>query len=148
MKLRLVNRSNLGIERIYTALLVEGKEPPLIEDLGEVFRLTLRASELSPSFRVFVSEVEKQGIYLGVDHLLILQYLLRHAEIESFVWPGFVNVHRYKPVKSCRKWRGSSATLTGEEAAGERTGLCDPGFTGRWSHREILVAIEGLIGRR
>lgn len=83
VRLRLVNRSNLGIERIYRALLVEGKEPPLIEDIGEVFRLTLRASGLSPSFRVFVSEAENQGINLGVDHLLILQYLLRHAEIES-----------------------------------------------------------------
>ena len=83
VRLRLVNRSNLGIERIYTSLLVEGKEPPVIEDLGDAFRLTLRASGLSPSFRIFVSEAEKQGMYLGVDHLLILQYLLRHAEIES-----------------------------------------------------------------
>ena len=84
VRLRLVNRSNLGIQRIYKALLVEGKEPPTIEDLGEVFRITLRASQLSPEFRAFVAEEEeKKGRRLSVDHLLVLQHFLRHPEIDT-----------------------------------------------------------------
>ena len=82
VRLRLVNRSNLGIQRMYTSLLIEGKEPPVIEDLGEAFRLTLRASALSPAFRAFVAEEGRRGINLAVDDLLVLQHLLRHAEIE------------------------------------------------------------------
>jgi ATP-dependent DNA helicase RecG len=83
VRLRLVNRSNVGIQRIYKALLVEGKEPPVIEDLGDVFRITFRASKLSPEFRAFVAEEEKKGTSLTVDHLLVLQHLLRHPEIDS-----------------------------------------------------------------
>ena len=83
VRLRLINRSNLGIQRMYTALLIEGKEPPSIEDLGDAFRLTLRASKLSPAFRAFVAEEGKRGVDLSVDHLLVLQHLLRHPEIDS-----------------------------------------------------------------
>ena len=83
VRLRLINRSNLGIQRMYSALLIEGKEPPVIEDLGDAFRLTFRASKLSPSFRTFVAEEGQRGIYLSVDHLLVLQHLLRHPEIDT-----------------------------------------------------------------
>jgi len=83
VRLRLINRSNLGIQRMYTALLIEGKETPIIEDLGEAFRLTLRASKLSPPFRAFVAEEGKRGVDLSVDHLLVLQHMLRHPEIDS-----------------------------------------------------------------
>lgn len=83
VRLRLINRSNLGIQRMYTALLIEGKEPPSIEDLGDAFRLTLRASKLSFAFRAFVAEEGKRGVDLDLDHLLVLQHLLRHPEIDS-----------------------------------------------------------------
>jgi len=83
VRLRLVNRSNLGIPRIFASLLVEGKEPPLIEEVGESVRLTLRASDLSAPFRAFVAEEGKRGIDLSVDQLLILQRLLRHPEIDT-----------------------------------------------------------------
>ncbi len=83
VRLRLINRSNLGIQRMYKALLIEGKEPPSIEDLGDAFRLTLRASELSPAFRAFVAAEGKRGVDLSVDHLLVLQHLLRQSEIDS-----------------------------------------------------------------
>ena len=85
VRLRVINRSNLGVQRMYTALLIEGKEPPRIEDLGEALRLTFRASKLSPSFRAFVAEEGKRGVDLMADQLLIVQHLLRHAEIESTV---------------------------------------------------------------
>jgi ATP-dependent DNA helicase RecG len=83
VRLRLVNRSNLGIQRMYTALLIEGKEPPTLHDAGEAFRLTFRTSALSPAFRAFVAAEGQRGVDLAVDHLLILQHLLRHPEIDT-----------------------------------------------------------------
>ncbi len=83
MRLRLVNRSNLGMSRMFQSLLVEGKEPPTIQEQGEAARLTFVANEVSASFRGFVAEEEGRGVRLSVDHLLILQYLLRHAELDT-----------------------------------------------------------------
>jgi ATP-dependent DNA helicase RecG len=82
-RLRLVNRSNLGVRRIYQSLLIEGKEPPQILDEGEAVRVVLRASDLSVPFRLFVAEEADRGISLGVEVLLILQHLLRHPEIDT-----------------------------------------------------------------
>ncbi|MDA8165463.1 MAG: putative DNA binding domain-containing protein, partial [Desulfobacteraceae bacterium] len=39
-RLRLVNRSNLGVSRMYEALLIEGKEPPIIAEIGESVTVT------------------------------------------------------------------------------------------------------------
>ncbi len=83
MRLRLVNRSNLGISRMFQSLLVEGKEPPTIQEQGEAVRLTFFSNEISASFRGFVADEEGRGVRLSVDHLLILQYLLRHAELDT-----------------------------------------------------------------
>jgi ATP-dependent DNA helicase RecG len=81
-RLRLVNRSNLGVRRMYQALLIEGKEPPVIIDEGEAVRVIFRASELSIPFRLFVAEEGDKGRLLTVEDLLIIQYLLRHPEID------------------------------------------------------------------
>lgn len=81
-RLRLVNRSNLGIPRMFTAMLIEGKEPPLIEDQGEAVTVTFLAGEISVPFRTWVAEESKRGLILSVDHLLILQYLLHHPELD------------------------------------------------------------------
>lgn len=82
-RLRLVNRSNLGIPRMFTALLIEGKEPPSINDVGDGVTLTFKACEVSIPFRMFVAEEDKRGIHLSVDHLLVLRYLLRHPELDT-----------------------------------------------------------------
>jgi len=82
-RLRLVNRSNLGVRRMYQALLIEGKEPPVIIDEGEAVRVIFRASDLSVPFRLFVAEEADKGHILAVEDLLILQYLLRHPEIDT-----------------------------------------------------------------
>ena len=84
-RLRLVNRSNLGVRRMYQALLIEGKEPPVILDEGEAVRVIFRASDLSVSFRLFVAEEADHGRILTVEHLLIFQYLLRHPEIDTTI---------------------------------------------------------------
>ncbi len=83
-KLRLVNRSNLGIQRMYSALLIEGKEPPAIEEMGESVKVSFLAGALSAPFRAFVAEESKKGILLTVDHLLILHYLFRHTEVTTY----------------------------------------------------------------
>jgi len=82
-RLRLVNRSNLGVRRMYQALLIEGKEPPEIIEEGEAVRVIFRAGELSVPFRLFVAEEADKGHILTVEDLLILQYLLRHPEIDT-----------------------------------------------------------------
>jgi ATP-dependent DNA helicase RecG len=82
-RLRLVNRSNLGIRRMYQALLVEGKEPPSILDEGNAVRVIFRASQLSVPFRMFVAEESDRGRLLSVEQLLIIQHLLRYPEIDT-----------------------------------------------------------------
>lgn len=82
-RLRLVNRSNLGVRRMYQALLIEGKEPPRIIDEGEAVRVIFRAYNLSVPFRMFVAEEADRGRLLSVEHLLIIQHLLRHPEIDT-----------------------------------------------------------------
>ena len=81
--LRLVNRSNLGVRRMYEAMLWEGKEPPLIEEKAQNVSVTFRASPISAPFRAWVAEEEQRQRPLSVDHLLILQFLLRQGEIDS-----------------------------------------------------------------
>lgn len=82
-RLRLVNRSNLGIGRMFSALLREGKEPPIIQEIGESVTLIFMKRELAGAFRLFVAEKNRDGKDLGMDDLLILQYLLKHPEIET-----------------------------------------------------------------
>lgn len=82
IRLRLVNRSHVGIPRMFSALLAEGKEPPRIAAPGEAVIVTFVASEFSPAFRAFVEGESRRGRRLGVDHLLILHFLLSHAEID------------------------------------------------------------------
>ena len=82
-KLRLVNRSNLGIGRMFEAMLIEGKEPPLIVDEDSAVRVVFKRQETSASVREFIADEGKAGRILDVDHLLVLRYLLGHAEIDS-----------------------------------------------------------------
>lgn len=82
-RLRLVNRSNLGVRRMYQALLSEGKEPPQILDEGNAVRVVFRASNISVPFRSFVTRESQGGRILSVECLLIIQHLLRHPEIDT-----------------------------------------------------------------
>ena len=82
-RLRLVNRGNLGMERIFSSLLMEGKPPPLIVDGGESVRVTFRAAEVSVLMRMFVANETGKGVTLAADHLLVLTHLLRETEIDA-----------------------------------------------------------------
>lgn len=82
-RLRLVNRSNLGINRMFFALLIEGKEPPHIREIGESVSVGFPKRDLNAAFRLFVAEESKHERNLGVDELLLLQHLLQHPELET-----------------------------------------------------------------
>lgn len=82
-RLRLVNRSNLGIGRMFEAMLIEGKEPPLIVDDDSAVRVVFKRQETAAPFREFIAEEGKAGRLLDVDHLLVLRFLLAHAEIDT-----------------------------------------------------------------
>lgn len=84
-KLKLVNRSNLGVSRIYRSLLVEGKEPPIYREVGNNIELTFISSSFKKGFKSIVDALIQEGKPVDVDHLLILQYLLRHEEIDTTV---------------------------------------------------------------
>ena len=82
-KIRLVNRSNLGVPRIYSSMLREGKEAPIYEINGENVELTLRGSVVVPSICALVQQLSEKGVRIEVDELIILNYLLRHREITA-----------------------------------------------------------------
>lgn len=82
-RLWLVNRSNLGIGRMFSALLVEGKEPPIIREVGDSIQVSFPKRELNPAFRMFVAEEGERDRILAVDELILLQYLLHHNEVDT-----------------------------------------------------------------
>jgi ATP-dependent DNA helicase RecG len=83
VKLRLVNRSNLGVSRMFEYMLIEGKKPPAIRESGESVTVTFAHQEMTPALSAFISEEAQKGLILTVDHLLISRYLLEHAEIDT-----------------------------------------------------------------
>lgn len=82
-RLRLVNRLNLGVQRMYQYMLIEGKEPPIIDERGDAVTVVLKGSDYSLPVRIFVEEESKNKDGLTVDHLLVLMYLLGHPEIDT-----------------------------------------------------------------
>lgn len=82
-RMRLVNRSRLGIDRMFYALLIEGKKPPHIREIGESVMVGFSKTELNIAVRLFVAEECDSGNILGVDEMLLLQYLLQHQEVDT-----------------------------------------------------------------
>ena len=82
-RLRLVNRSNLGVHRMFHAMLIEGKKPPEINETGQAVTVCFTAENHSAEFREFVANEGKKGIILTIDQLLIFHYLLDHPEIDT-----------------------------------------------------------------
>lgn len=121
IKLRLVNRSNLGVPRMYKAMLAEGKEPPVIEERGDAVTVTVKAGDYSLPVRVFVEEESEKGQGLTVDHLLLLTYLLHHPEIDTHTAAVLIQ----------RSEREARDTLHEMET---RRGYLDRGGTGRGTY--------------
>ena len=119
-RLRLVNRSNLGMNRMFSALLMEGKEPPHIREIGESVVVGLPKRDLNAAFRLFVAEESEHGRNLGVDELLLLQYLLQHPEVDTGT--AAILCQRSEPE--------TRETLSGMESAG----YIEHGGTGRGAY--------------
>jgi ATP-dependent DNA helicase RecG len=81
--LRLINRANLGVKRMFTEFLAEGKPAPIVSDVGNAVHIAFIGSGFSPTFRAFVAEESRQGHILSLDELLTLSYLAHHAEAET-----------------------------------------------------------------
>jgi len=120
-RLRMVNRSNLGVQRMFHALLIEGKEPPIISEEGESVRVTFLAAELSVAFRGFVAEENRKGRMLSVDHLLVLRYLCRHREIDTSA-----------AARICQRREAEAREILSEMETG--LGYLDRGGTGRGTY--------------
>ena len=66
---------------MFSALLMEGKEPPQITEVGESVSVSFPKSELNPAFRQFIAEEGSRGRLLNVDELLLLKHLLQQPEV-------------------------------------------------------------------
>lgn len=82
-RLRLVNRSNLGVNRMFEAMLIEGKSPPSIEDIGSAVRTQFVRQDVQPAFRAFIADEGHHGRLLSVTQLLVLTHLLAHREADT-----------------------------------------------------------------
>lgn len=119
-RLRLVNRTNLGIGRMFSALLMEGKEPPCIQEIGESVVVTFHKRELNAAFRLFVAEESGRGRHLGVDELLLIRYLLQHPEVDTTTAAAL-----------CQR---QESNVRESLAAMESAGYLEHGGTGRGSY--------------
>ncbi|MFO1191592.1 MAG: ATP-binding protein [Rhodoferax sp.] len=115
-RLRLVNRSNLGVGRMFEAMLIEGKEPPLIVDEESAVRIVFKRQETSAPFREFIADEGKAGRVLDVDHLLVLRYLLSHAETDTAVAAELCQRREAECVTSWTRWRKTMATWAAVQA--------------------------------
>jgi ATP-dependent DNA helicase RecG len=67
---------------MFSEFLMEGKEPPIIEEIGESVTVTLRKSDLNAAFRFFVQDELEKGNSFDVDSLLLLQKLFSQPSID------------------------------------------------------------------
>ena len=63
------------------SLLSEGKEPPQYREIGKSVELIINASNVSVEFLNLLNNIKKNNHILDVDHLIILNYLMKHREI-------------------------------------------------------------------
>lgn len=124
-KTRLVNRSNMGVPRIFKSLLMEGKEPPQYYEYGEAIKVVLLASELTSGYRQMVNYLVGKGYDLSPDHLLNIHYLMRHRKMtfqeaqdicyqrpERVLDEVMAELERWEVLKQIGKGRGRFFELT------------------------------------
>lgn len=83
LRLRLVNRVHLGVRRIYEAMLIEGKEPPIWDEVGNTVRVLVMGQRMSASFREFVTTESETGRALDLEDMILLRHLTQHAEVTT-----------------------------------------------------------------
>jgi ATP-dependent DNA helicase RecG len=81
-KLRLVERSGMGVRRLFTILLASGKEPPLYVATPEDVRVVLRSGKTDEPFARFIAKHQQKGEEFSLNELIVLSYLKRNQEID------------------------------------------------------------------
>ncbi|MCL5808485.1 MAG: putative DNA binding domain-containing protein [Deltaproteobacteria bacterium] len=134
---RLVNRQNLGVPRIFRALLEEGKEPPAFDEIGQTVRVTFPGQKADQPFKVLLSFLtEKQGAYLDVDDLLLLHFFRRRHEAN---WNDIREAYPYDD----RRLREKLASLETRLLMLEHSGT-GRGAVYRLSRRASAILNEGV----
>jgi len=156
-RLHLVNRSNLGISRMFGGFLCEGKQPPVLEQVGNFVRVTLKASPLYPEFCALLRAYAKRGHTFTVDELLILHHLLQHVELTTGEASSLTQRHRSE-VEEVLLGLQKEGCLVGEE--GKRgllwhlhpglyetlTGATPPFFSRRTVEKNSTIRIRKIRG--
>lgn len=134
---RLVNRQNLGVPRIFRALLEEGKEPPAFDEFGQTVRVTFPGQKADQAFKTMLSFLtEKQGAYLDVDDLLLLHFFRRRHEAN---WNDIREAYPYDD----RRLREKLASLETRLLMLEHSGT-GRGAVYRLSRRASAIMNEGV----
>ena len=81
-KLRLVERSGMGVRRMFTILLASGKEPPLYIATPEDVRVVLRSGKTDEPFARFIAKRQQKGEEFSLGELVVLSSLKRNQEID------------------------------------------------------------------
>lgn len=139
-KIGLVNRSNLGIRRIFRSFLLEGKNPPSILVEGDVIRLIFKMQNFDLEMAKIVDMVKKNGFAISIDILIALNYLKKNRKISLKILESLLPSQipeRYAEVleilersKIIRKESGRSKnyTLSEDLYAGVRMSINLPGL--------------------
>jgi len=134
---RLVNRQNLGVPRIFRALLEEGKEPPAFDEIGQAVRVTFPGQKIDQAFKALLSFLtDQQGAYLDVDDLLLLHFFRRRHEAR---WNEVREVYPYDE----RRLREKLAYLETHLLMLEHSGT-GRGTVYRLSRRASAILNEGV----
>lgn len=134
---RLVNRQNLGVPRIFRALLEEGKEPPAFDEIGRTVRVTFPGQKVDQAFKVLLSFLtDQQGAYLDVDDLLLLHFFRRRHEAR---WNDIREAYPYDD----RRLRERLASLENKLLLLEHSGT-GRGTIYRLSRRASAILNEGV----
>ena len=124
-----------------------GRNPPTILDEGEAVRVTLRASEISVPFRMFVAEEGDRGYILSVEDLLIIQHFAgtsrdRHAHCRTHHAGNRVGRTRdLEPYGDCAQLPGAR-----RYRSWHLLGHCSPNSADDSPDRGTLSATTALIG--
>ena len=78
----LVNRTGMGVDRMYMELLRQGKGPPEYRDSAESVQLVI-PTEADPDFVRFAREEEQAGRALDLDDLIVLHGMTRRGALNA-----------------------------------------------------------------
>jgi len=132
---RLVNRQNLGVPRIFRALLEEGKEPPAFDEIGQTVRVMFPGQQVDKAFTALLDVLIKMGAYLDVDDLLLLHFFRRRHEAQ---WNEVREAYPYDDRRLREKLASLEVSLSMLEHSGSGRGT-----TYRLSRRAAAVINEG-----